>query len=132
MHFLSGELKHFWRHEGTTTAHYIDCTLHPVYFSTVHNLGKKLILLFSKDALNELKVTVKTFPMLQKTTKRTFTKIWSSATVFSINNNQISEGSCDTEDWSNDAENHRNKLYFKIFSNSKLFLIVIIFHKNIK
>ncbi len=30
----------------------------------------------------------------------------------------ISEGSCDTEDWSNDAENtallHRNKLYFKI------------------
>ncbi len=31
----------------------------------------------------------------------------------------ISEGSCDTEDWSNDAENsalhHRNKLYFKIY-----------------
>ncbi len=30
----------------------------------------------------------------------------------------ISEGSCDTEDWSNDAENsdllHRNKLYFKV------------------
>jgi len=30
----------------------------------------------------------------------------------------ISEGSCDTEDWSNDAENsalhHRNKLHFKI------------------
>jgi len=30
----------------------------------------------------------------------------------------ISEGSCDTEDWSNDAENqlyhHRNKLQFKI------------------
>ncbi len=29
----------------------------------------------------------------------------------------ISEGSCDIEDWSNDAENsalhHRNKLYFK-------------------
>ncbi len=30
----------------------------------------------------------------------------------------ISGGSCDTEDWSNDAENsalhHRNKLHFKI------------------
>ncbi len=35
----------------------------------------------------------------------------------------ISEGSCDTEDWSNDAENtaahHRNKLHFNIYS--KLF-----------
>jgi len=33
----------------------------------------------------------------------------------------ISEGSCDTEEWSNDAENsafhHRNKLHFKIYSN---------------
>ncbi len=32
----------------------------------------------------------------------------------------ISEGSCDTEDWSNDAENsalhRRNKLYFCIFT----------------
>ncbi len=32
----------------------------------------------------------------------------------------ISEGSCDTEDWSNDAENsvlhHRNKLHFTIYS----------------
>ncbi len=31
----------------------------------------------------------------------------------------ISEGSCDTEDWSNDAENtalhHRNKLHWKYF-----------------
>ncbi len=31
----------------------------------------------------------------------------------------ISEGSCDTEDWSNDAENtaahHKNKLHFKIY-----------------
>ncbi len=43
------------------------------------------------------------------------TKIWSSTAVFNIDNkvswaaNQhirmISEGSCDTEDWSNDAEN---------------------------
>ncbi len=35
----------------------------------------------------------------------------------------ISEGSCDTEDWSNDAENsalhHRNKLHFKIDHNRK-------------
>jgi len=35
----------------------------------------------------------------------------------------ISEGSCDTEDWSNDAENstlpRRNKSYFKIYSNTK-------------
>ena len=33
----------------------------------------------------------------------------------------ISEGSCDTENWSNDAENsalhHRNKLFFKVYSN---------------
>ncbi len=31
----------------------------------------------------------------------------------------ISEGSCDTEDWRNDAENtaahHRNKFYFKVY-----------------
>ncbi len=35
----------------------------------------------------------------------------------------ISEGSCDTEDSSNDAENlalrHRNELYFKICLNKK-------------
>ncbi len=35
----------------------------------------------------------------------------------------ISEGSCDTEDWSNDAENaalhHRNKLHFTIYFNRK-------------
>ncbi len=33
----------------------------------------------------------------------------------------ISEGSCDTEDWSNDAENaalhHMNKLHFQIMLN---------------
>ncbi len=44
----------------------------------------------------------------------------------------ISKGSCDTEDWSNDAENsalhHRNKLHFKIYLNRKqLVEIVIIF-----
>ncbi len=35
----------------------------------------------------------------------------------------ISEGSCDTEDWSNDAENaalyHKNKIYFKLHLNRK-------------
>ncbi len=46
----------------------------------------------------------------------------------------ISEGSCDTEDWSNDAENsalhHRNKLYFTIYSHRNSYLIVIIFHNT--
>ncbi len=42
----------------------------------------------------------------------------------------ISEGSCDTEGWSNDAENsalhHRN---IKIYSNRKLYIWIIeIFH----
>ncbi len=35
----------------------------------------------------------------------------------------ISEESCDTEDWSNDAENaalhHKNVLHFKIYCNRK-------------
>jgi len=44
----------------------------------------------------------------------------------------ISEGSCNTDDWSNDAENtaspSKNKLHFIIYSKRKqLFLIVIIF-----
>ncbi len=62
---------------------------------------------------------------------KTATKILSSTTVFTIDNKKkvswgadqhtrmIYEGSCDTEDWSNNAENsdlhHRNKLQFKIF-----------------
>ncbi len=45
----------------------------------------------------------------------------------------IYEGSCDTEDWSKDAENavlhHRNKLCFKVYKNRKLILeIAIEFH----
>ncbi len=47
----------------------------------------------------------------------------------------ISEGSCDTEDWSNDAENsalhHRNKLHFKIYVVQQLFQISIIFHGSV-
>jgi len=45
----------------------------------------------------------------------------------------ISEGSCDTKDWNNDAEistlYHRNTFHYKIYSNRKqLFKIVLIFH----
>ncbi len=58
-------------------------------------------------------------------------KILDSTAVFYIDINihqisitMISEGSCDPENWSNDAENsalhHRNKLYLKIYSNRKL------------
>ncbi len=40
----------------------------------------------------------------------------------------ISYGSCDTEDWSNDAENsalhHRNKLHFKMCYNNKHYFIL--------
>ncbi len=40
----------------------------------------------------------------------------------------ISEGSRDTEDWSNDAENsdlhHKNKVWFKIHLNTKLYFNV--------
>ncbi len=73
------------------------------------------------------------------------TKILCSTTVFNIDHNRnvswavnhhirmISEGSCDTEDWSNDAENsaahHSNKWQFNRYSHRKqLFLIVKIFH----
>ncbi len=50
-----------------------------------------------------------------------------------IINQRLSKGSCDTKDWSNGAENsdlhHRNKSYFKVYSNrNTLFLIPIIFH----
>ncbi len=47
----------------------------------------------------------------------------------------ISEGSCDTEDWSNVAENsalhHRNKLYFKEYKNRKPILEIAIRFHNI-
>ncbi len=54
-----------------------------------------------------------------------FQKQLSSTTVSTIIINHhiimISEGSCDTEDWSNDAENaallHRNKLYVKVYKS---------------
>jgi len=44
----------------------------------------------------------------------------------------IREGSCDTEDWSNDDKisfDHRNKLHFTVYSHrEQLFYITIIFH----
>jgi len=46
----------------------------------------------------------------------------------------ISEGSCDTKDWSYNAENsalhHRNKLHFKCIKIEDIyfFYIIIIFH----
>ncbi len=72
-------------------------------------------------------------------------KILYSTTGFNIDNNQkclLSSKSayyydfwrsCDTEDWSNDAENtaahHRNKLQFNTYSHRKqLFWIVTTFH----
>ncbi len=46
----------------------------------------------------------------------------------------ISEESCDSEDWSNDAENsdlHHSNINYKIYSNrQQVFEIVIIFHNN--
>ncbi len=107
---------------------------------------KKLIFSFSKHALNWLKVTVKTFiinkislsnkccsfelSIHQKILKQNVSLFPHEAaqlfsTLIIIRNvswaaNQhirmISEGSCDTEDWSNDAENsaahHRNTFQF--------------------
>ncbi len=103
---------------------------------------KKLIFVFSKDALNWSSDNLyKRIPFLfynPKTCIMFFTKIFSSTTVFNIDNNQkcfLSSKSsyyndfwrsCDTEDWSNDAENtaahHSNKLHCKIL---KEFYIVI-------
>ncbi len=111
---------------------------------------KKLILIFNKDALNWSKVTIKAFVVLQflfeinavllnflfiKEFRKNVAQIYSAAVLFSslikINvswaANQyismISGGSCDTEDWSNDAENSalhlRNKLHLRIYSNRK-------------
>jgi len=45
----------------------------------------------------------------------------------------ISEGSCDTEDWRNDAENsalrHRNKLQYKNILKQKTIILTIISNK---
>ncbi len=73
----------------------------------------------SKDIYNVTKDFNKYYPFAFSINQRILknkichvsTKIWSSTTVFNTDNNQkcflsmISEGSCDTEDWSNDAEN---------------------------
>ncbi len=97
-----------------------------------HSFHKKFILLFIKDALNWSKVTVKTFIVSQNisiSNKCCYfeswkikcitvsTKLLCSTIVFNIDNNQkcvLSSKSayyydfwrsCDTEYWSNDAEN---------------------------
>ncbi len=54
------------------------------------------------------------------------TKMWSSTTDFNIDDNvswaenqhirMISEGSCDTEDWSNDAENSAYIQYIYMYN----------------
>ncbi len=113
------------------------------------------MLLFISDAFNWSKVMVKRFIMLQvilfqigavvlnflfiKESWKILLnhKILRSTTVFNIDNNQkcfLSSKSvyyydfwrsCDTEDWSNDAENtaphHWNKLHLTIYSHRKLF-----------
>ncbi len=42
----------------------------------------------------------------------------------------MSEGSCDTEDWGNDAENavlhHRIKLHLNIYSHRKRFFKIVV------
>ncbi len=48
----------------------------------------------------------------------------------------ISEGSCDTKDWSNDADensalHHRNKLQFEVYQNRKPVLEIAIILHNI-
>ncbi len=52
--------------------------------------------------------------------------------LFEHHISMISEGSRETENWSNDAENsalhHRNKLHFKIDYNKNSYLTVIMFH----
>ncbi len=107
---------------------------------------KKWILLFSIDALNWSKVTVKTFTMLQKILienkfcsfelsihQRILTKCFhvissKAAKLFSTTKIIgtvswawfLKDHVCNTEDWSNDADNsalnHSNKLHFKIYS----------------
>ncbi len=70
---------------------------------------------------------------IKESKKKVSKKILSSTTVSTLIINQyirmISEGSCDTEDWSN-AENsallYRNTLYFKIYKNRKPILEIAI------
>ncbi len=74
------------------------------------------------------------------------TKLLSSTTVLNIDNNKkcnlstkshvimISEGSCDTENWRNDAEcsalHHRNKLHCSIYSNRIYIYITVLLNSN--
>ncbi len=55
-----------------------------------------------------------------------YTKISKISSEVNQHIRMISEGSCDTEDWSNDVENsalhHMNKLHFTIYSHRKQLL----------
>ncbi len=107
------------------------CFAHTVNYTTNNcasellKVHQKLILLFSKDALNRSEVTVKTLTLLPKISisNKCFSFEFYIHQIIlkmfphhSIDNNKcflstnqhirmISEGSCDTGDWSNDAEN---------------------------
>ncbi len=114
-------------------------------YSDIYNVRKDfyfysiLNFLFIKESWNIIHITIST-------------KIWSSTTVFNIDNNQkcfLSSKSvyyydfwrsCDTEDWSNDAENtaliaeinysltdiHLENTYFKLYNISIFFFTVFL------
>ncbi len=127
-----------WRHSVSSRSLTPTTTSVCAHTSKNNIFWNKLTLLFSRDALDWSKMTVKTFIMLQKIISQinaallnflficeswkikyitVSTKILCSTTVFNIDNNQkcfLSSKSayyydfwrsCDTEDWSNDAEN---------------------------
>ncbi len=95
-----------------------------ILFIYIDNI--KWQVLSSKDVINWSIVAGKTFMMIYSYLKK----------IIKTNiheNLMVSEGSCNTKDWSYDAKNvalhHSNTLYFKINSHRKhLFKILIIFH----
>ncbi len=79
--------------------------------------------------LNPFSWSICTHRILFKRKKKVIIKTGNNNVSWAVNQHirMISEGSCDTEDWSNDAENsalhYRNNLHFKIYFNRKqLFL----------
>ncbi len=56
---------------------------------------------------------------IQESLKKILSSTTDSTLIINQHIRMISEGSCDTEDWSNDAEKsdliHRNELYFKVY-----------------
>ncbi len=82
--------------------------------SSILDRGGKIIYIY------KLSLTVQRFKTTTTNNKKLFLTLKINQHI-----RMISEGSCDTEDWSNDAENsalhHRNTLYLKEYSNRKLF-----------